>query len=220
MIATLNLGAKLNTANNLSLLKISGTDACKFLQGQLTNDVSALTDRQFTLSAHCNPQGRVISLFYLIFLNEVYYLLMPSDILPITLTALKKYAVFFKSALEDTTQELTNVLAQIGNPSLFDIHAGVPRIHPETSGAFLPHDINLDKLGAISFNKGCYTGQEIIARMQYRGKLKKRMQKATFATDHPPQPGVDDKIGIVVDVSRQNNHCTVLYIAPITEAES
>lgn len=219
MVATQYKAIKLHTNNRLALLKISGTDACKFLQGQLTNNVSALADRQFTLSAHCNPQGRVISLFYLIHLNDAYYLLMPEKMLPITLAALKKYAVFFKSALEDATQELTDVLTKIGNPTLFDIHAGVPRIHPETSGAFLPHDINLDQLGAISFDKGCYTGQEIIARMHYRGKLKKRMQSTTLTTDNPPQPGAEHTLGTIVDVLTQNNHCVLLYIAPITEAE-
>jgi folate-binding protein YgfZ len=205
--------------NDLSLLKISGLDAGKFLQGQLTCDVSALADRQFILSAHCNPQGRVVSLFYLIFLDNAYYLLMPADMLAITQAALKKYAVFFKTTLEDASNELENVLAQICKPALFDIQAGVPRIHPETSGAFLPHDINLDQLGAISFEKGCYTGQEIIARMQYRGKLKKRMRTATLTTDNPPTPGSDDSLGTIVDVASQNNHCTILYIAPIAEAE-
>lgn len=209
----------MDTNTELGLLKISGADASKFLQGQVTSDVTALANGQFTLSAHCNPQGRVISLFYLIHLNENYYLLMPRDMIALTQTALKKYAVFFKSTLEDATDELETILPQLNNPTLFDIHAGVPRIHPNTSGAFLPHDINLDQLGAISFEKGCYTGQEIIARMQYRGKLKKRMQSTKLDTAHPPQPGADDNLGKIVDVSQQNNNCIVLYIAPISEAE-
>lgn len=205
--------------SNLGLLKVCGEDAGKFLQGQLTSDVTALNHQQYSLSAHCNPQGRVISLFYLINLNNTYYLLMPLDMLTLTKDALKKYALFFKSTIEEATQELTDVLNQIDNPTLFDINTGVPRIHPETSGAFLPHDINLDLLNAISFEKGCYTGQEIIARMHYRGKLKKRMQRTTLTTNHPPQPGKDDTLGTIVDVLQQHHNCTVLYIAPLIEAK-
>jgi len=205
--------------NKLGQIKVSGTDAAKLLQGQLTCDVNALTDKQYSLAALCNPQGRVISLFYLAYLNDAYYLILPENILELTLTALKKYAVFYKLALEDTSDTLANVLTNIGNPTLFDTQAGVPRIHPETSGTFLPHDINLDQLGAISFNKGCYTGQEIIARMQYRGKLKKRLHQTTVASDESLKPGSDHTLGTIVDIAQHNNQTIILYIAPFNEAE-
>ena len=51
---------------------------------------------------------------------------------------------------------------------------GLPEIYPETSEAFILQYLNLHELGAVSFKKGCYTGQEIIARMKFLGKLKKR----------------------------------------------
>jgi hypothetical protein len=210
---------KLKTETIFGLIKVAGADAGKLLQGQLTCDIQSLGDNQYQLAAHCNPQGRVISLFYIIHLNNAYYLLMPHNMLDITLSALKKYAVFYKSTLEDASQELTDVLQQIGNPTLFDVKTGVPRIHPQTSGLFLPHDINLDQLNAISFDKGCYTGQEIIARMQYRGKLKKRMHSTVMTTTDAPQPGADHAIGVIVDAMQYDNQCIVLYIAPIHEAE-
>lgn len=58
---------------------------------------------------------------------------------------------------------------------LLDIRAGVPLLQPATVGAFIPQMLNLDVLGGINFKKGCYTGQEIVARSHYLGKLKRRM---------------------------------------------
>lgn len=62
--------------------------------------------------------------------------------------------------------------------NLLDIRAGIPQIWLETTEKYLPHDINLPKLNAVSFNKGCYCGQEIIARMEYRAKLKRGLYYA------------------------------------------
>lgn len=55
------------------------------------------------------------------------------------------------------------------------IRAGWLNLNSMTSEKYLPHQLNLDQLGAISFTKGCYTGQEIIARTEYRGKPKRRI---------------------------------------------
>ena len=57
---------------------------------------------------------------------------------------------------------------------LADICAGVPRISAKSSGAFLPQMLNLDRFGAVSFEKGCYVGQEIVARAQHLGRIKRR----------------------------------------------
>lgn len=56
-----------------------------------------------------------------------------------------------------------------------NIESGIPVILPETQEMFLPQMVNLDAIGGVSFNKGCYPGQEIVARTQYLGKLKRRM---------------------------------------------
>ncbi len=56
------------------------------------------------------------------------------------------------------------------------LEAGWLLLNNKTSEEYLPHQLNLDLLGAINFKKGCYTGQEIIARMEYRGKSKKRLK--------------------------------------------
>ena len=58
-----------------------------------------------------------------------------------------------------------------------DIAAGLPQVYASTSEAFVAQMLNLDVLGAIAFDKGCYTGQEVIARAHYRGRVKRRMQR-------------------------------------------
>ncbi|MEZ5499216.1 MAG: hypothetical protein R3E77_07280 [Steroidobacteraceae bacterium] len=62
-----------------------------------------------------------------------------------------------------------------------DIAAGQPQVYAATSESFVAQMLNLDLVGAIAFDKGCYTGQEVIARAHYRGRVKRRMQR--FAVD-------------------------------------
>jgi len=72
---------------------------------------------------------------------------------------------------------------------LLNILAGTPTVHPETVEAFVPQMLNLHLLEGISFQKGCYTGQEIVARTHYLGKLKRRMYLARVDSPTPPRPG-------------------------------
>jgi tRNA-modifying protein YgfZ len=76
-----------------------------------------------------------------------------------------------------------------------DIEAGIPEVLAGTSGEFIAQMLNLDTIGAISFEKGCYTGQEVIARAHYRGQVKRRMQ--LFHTDSvvPLMPGERVSLG-------------------------
>ena len=163
------------------LLKVSGPDAFRFLQGQLTTDVAQLTENRCQLCAHCNREGRMISLFHAFLYQHDYYLLMPETLIPLAMAALKKYAIFFRVsfAIADA--------ATIPMPTLPYPH--LPSLHPETSGKFLPHEFNLHQTHAISFNKGCYTGQEIIARVHYRGKLKTGLYQGILSCTLAPKPG-------------------------------
>ena len=113
---------------------------------------------------------------------------------------------------------------------LSEIQAGIPVIYPETSEDFVLQMANLGVLNAVSFKKGCYPGQEIVARMQYLGKLKRRMFLARLDTEQLPQPGDAlvaagktevDGSGIVVDAQfDQHGVCHCLYIAQIARAET
>jgi folate-binding protein YgfZ len=70
-----------------------------------------------------------------------------------------------------------------------DIAAGLPQVYTATSEAFVAQMLNLDLLGAIAFDKGCYTGQEVIARAHYRGRVKRRLQRWHATAGTPPLAG-------------------------------
>jgi folate-binding protein YgfZ len=71
----------------------------------------------------------------------------------------------------------------------FEIAAGQPQVYAATSEVFVSQMLNLDLIGAIAFDKGCYTGQEIIARAHYRGRMKRRMQRFRMAGTANREPG-------------------------------
>ncbi len=96
-----------------------------------------------------------------------------------------------------------------------DIQSGLPRLYSETVETFLPHNLNLPKLGAVSFDKGCYTGQEVVARMHYKGTLKSRLRCLEGEEQTLPAPGAaiygdDKKVGEVVCSASKNNQTFVL----------
>jgi folate-binding protein YgfZ len=113
---------------------------------------------------------------------------------------------------------------------LSEIKSGIPSIYPDTSEEFVLQMANLGFLDAVSFKKGCYPGQEIVARMHYLGKLKRRMFLARLDTDELPVAGDElvsegkseaDGSGKVVDAEfDENGVCHCLYIARIAQAES
>ncbi|HEX6398617.1 MAG TPA: tRNA-modifying protein YgfZ, partial [Steroidobacteraceae bacterium] len=91
--------------------------------------------------------------------------------------------------------------------ALEDIRAGVPEVFSATSESFVAQMLNLDLLGAIAFDKGCYTGQEVIARAHYRGRVKRRMQRWLGPPGTELKPGdtarsVDGRTLAVVRVAR------------------
>lgn len=97
----------------------------------------------------------------------------------ILLTPDEKSAFFIK-----TLEELP-----LNDWYLLDIMTGIPSIYPETTAQFTPHQLNYPAIGGVSFNKGCYIGQEIIARTHYLGKSKSRLYRVAFQTGHPFPPG-------------------------------
>jgi folate-binding protein YgfZ len=95
------------------------------------------------------------------------------------------------------------------------IYAGVPFVGQANTEKFTPHMLNLDRLGAISFAKGCYTGQEIVARTEHRGSSKRRLMRYTTESD---SVAIGDKltegdraVGEVVNVSGSN----LLAVTPV-----
>jgi tRNA-modifying protein YgfZ len=101
-----------------------------------------------------------------------------------------------EARLAGLDEKLTRGSAQLWD--WLDIHAGEPRITQPTAEQFVPQMVNFDVLGGVNFKKGCYPGQEVVARSQYRGTIKRRTSLAhvdnaapgneLFHSDDPGQP--------------------------------
>ena len=105
-----------------------------------------------------------------------------------------------------------------------DIAAGLPQVHARTSEAFVAQMLNLDELGGIAFDKGCYTGQEVIARAHYRGRVKRRLQRFHIpgARLSPGDSGTltDGRAFQVVEsVAAADGGSDVLAVAPLSLGE-
>jgi len=95
---------------------------------------------------------------------------------------------------------------------------GIPDIYPTTQEAFIPQSLNMDLIEGINFKKGCYTGQEIVARTHYLGKVKRRMYRAFLKSRADLIPGdlilnnKGEEIGQLVRAANENNEKTNMLI--------
>jgi folate-binding protein YgfZ len=106
-----------------------------------------------------------------------------------------------------------------------DIDAGIPQVFAATSEEFVAQMLNLDVLGAIAFDKGCYTGQEVIARAHYRGRVKRRMQRFATSTAVELAPGAAGVLSdgrpfkVVQAVAAPGGRTEFLAVAPLPAAD-
>lgn len=104
-----------------------------------------------------------------------------------------------------------------------DIIAGIPWLNMETSEQFIPQMLNLDNLGAISFTKGCYTGQEIVARTHYLGKAKRALFVAECAPPAPVANAVINNdagqpVGKVLLAGQYGEGCKMLVVLQLSDS--
>jgi folate-binding protein YgfZ len=99
--------------------------------------------------------------------------------------------------------------------ALDEIRAGRPLITAATQDQFVPQMVNLEKLGGVDFQKGCYPGQEIVARAQYRGQVKRRMKLLRAPRGIELQPGQEFEGGTVVDAAPAEQGTELLAVMPI-----
>ncbi|MFW0097089.1 MAG: folate-binding protein YgfZ [Coxiella endosymbiont of Haemaphysalis qinghaiensis] len=218
--------------NHFAAIAISGIDALTFLQGQLTCDVHNITEIQGSLSACCDHKGRMIANFYIFRQGKSYYFLLPKSMASFTLNHFKKYAVFSKVELAAVDNLTTSVkppleieITKIKENAwrALNIDVGLVWIYPQTTVSLIPQMINLQRWGALSFSKGCYIGQEIIARTHYLGKLKRHLYRANVICQNLPVPGDklknenNQNVGVIVEVTSKGNQ-THKLLAVIQDA--
>jgi len=216
-----------------SCLRVSGDDASKFLQGQLSNDINLIDDNNYQISSYSTNQGKVISINRIFKDNNSYIILLNKDITEyfvekisiyilmskVDLKIEKDYKVFgligenakklshdnniiddkkylkkddlwiinttnkdiysniiiCKKDSEDFFRELNVNELDFNVFKFIDIISCFLRINKLNKERYIPQVLNLDENNGINFKKGCYTGQEIIARTHYLGKVKKKI---------------------------------------------
>ncbi len=253
-VASARLPLTLMTLDDWALATLVGADSEKYLEGQVTADVSQMTEHQHLLAAHCDPKGKMWSNLRLFRRQDGFALIERRSLRDAQLAELKKYAVFSKvtiaaddelvllgvagfqaraalknlfSELPDaekqvthdgatsllwfehpaerfllvtdvaTAERVTQALrgeAQLNNSQQWlslNIEAGIPVIDAANSGQFIPQATNLQALGGISFKKGCYTGQEMVARAKFRGANKRALWYLAGQASRVPEAGED-----------------------------
>jgi folate-binding protein YgfZ len=250
---------------------VQGTDAARFLQGQLTCDVAALADNQLVQGACCTNKGRVVATFTLVRQQDRYYLCMAKDLARVLVDTLRKYVAFYKqctltipadrvltghvgdhagqllqkhgiSALPPATvaaitggwvcrlpgatarvlcwdaqnEQQSATTAALEQWEALALLNGEFPLHAGDTGLFTPQELHLDRNGYISFDKGCYTGQEIVARMHYRGKLKKALFLVTLSS--PLQvAGSDTSTPVATATGNGIGRC--LMVRPLADSQ-
>jgi folate-binding protein YgfZ len=212
---------------SLRAVRVSGADTRSFLQGQLSADIDALTPARPLLASCNSAQGRVQAVLWLVERSDDIALLLPASMVERTVTRLQKYVLRSKVRIEALAEEVELPASHAYRESdwrLAGIRAGLPQVYPETHEAFVAQMLNLDLLGGVSFDKGCYTGQEIIARTHFRGAINRRMFR--FASGNPPPvPGTrllvgDQHAGDVVDAAATNAGSELLAVINLTQQDA
>lgn len=147
--------------------------------------------------------------------------------------AVPRFEIYGKSTdIQTLWQTLAAVTTAAGAASwaLRNIQAGLPTIEPATVETFVPQMVNLQLVNGVNFRKGCYTGQEVVARMQYLGTLKRRMYRAHIDNDTPPAAGTElyspssdsgQGAGKVVDAQRHpGGGCDLLVVVQVALVET
>lgn len=172
----------MNISSSDSIIQISGVDSAEFLQGQITNDINFVSDNKILTSAICNVKGRVLAVFRILRSSSGFLIFVNKSVAEKFKTHLEKYAVFFKTKIEFIDKAIDGIeIISESDWKLNCIERGFVEITESISEVFTPHELNYQNLGLINFEKGCFTGQEVIARMHYRGKLKFSLAK--FSVD-------------------------------------
>lgn len=218
-----------------SVLSLTGADAERFLQGQITSDVRRLTADRALLGAWCEPDGRVNHTFLLLRQDaETIVLLCPCNRGATLAQQLRKYVL--RASVRITLNESATVRGRIADAPaaavprfhvttqadghsinlddgqlwldlratadhqppraedqatwrLREVSSGLPWVPAALAGKFVPQMLNLDLLGELSFDKGCFRGQEIVARLQHRGEAKRRLALFELAAARTPEVG-------------------------------
>jgi folate-binding protein YgfZ len=225
----------------LAVARFSGDDAGDFLQSQLSADILALQPGESGLACYCTPKGQVLGLLLVGCRHDSYLLAANAALLPGILRRLKMYVMRSKVLIEETAErsvegrpgplygfvETVSPAGSIANWRAMELSHGVTWLNEGSSEKFIPQMLGFDQIGAVSFKKGCYPGQEIVARTRYLGKVKRRPLIVEISGQPGVQPG--DKVqvlrgdawsdAVVADLAPSGKENLVLFTVAAAEPD-
>lgn len=219
---------------HLAALTITGPDAAGFAQAQFSADLDRPVDAGWRPLAWCDPKGRVICTMLVHLAGERVQLILPAAIADKVGERLPVFAIGRQVQFEDSsyvagshedvqpedslTFDRRRGLRLVGaapDPSqeavtswkMADIRCGMPWLGSETGGRYLPQELGLEALDAVSYQKGCFPGQEVVARVHYLGKVKRRLDGLELSQSTIPPPGTtlsddqDARVGEIINAA-------------------
>jgi folate-binding protein YgfZ len=226
------------------LIVVSGATAADFLQGYLTCDTLRIDGKSAVPMAICTVKGRVLASGWATGLDEAVGLIVHRSLTASIVDFLKPYVTFSKCTLavsDDLVLKITDMKSGIellpdlsvaiepspaeATPQMYedvsvDVHDilianAFAFVSSEISERFLPQMLGLDQQGAVDFDKGCYLGQEIVARAKFRGAVKRSLAPFSWQTDstagqEPVIGQVWQDMGTVIDVSRHGSGLVIV----------
>ena len=177
------------------VIALSGRDAVAFAQAQSMNDVDGLPVGRWQWNGWLTPKGRVIALFLLVRVaaDQVWLVVPDTD---------AEAAVRWAAA---------------------DLRLGLARLPPSQAEQWTPQMLSLERLHAYSVKKGCYPGQEIVARTHFLGQAKRGLVLFEAAQDPGVGTNVDigaTALGQVVSIARNGEGFVVLAVLPAEHADA
>ncbi|MEZ5473120.1 MAG: hypothetical protein R3E90_15225 [Marinicella sp.] len=185
--------------DQLTVFELSGKDATTFLENQIISNLPENKDGIYT--AICNPKGRIQYSLFIFKKDEGFFVAVNDDLSDnfFHYVSLRKFRMNF--SINKSNQRLVTQSEQTPNNAILPLQVMKPDDSPQsasndqfwqfifkielpwitkkTAELFIPQHVNLDQKNIVAFDKGCYPGQEIIARLHYLGTVKKRMQLVT-----------------------------------------
>ena len=216
--------------DNLTVITFSGEGAEELLQGQLTCDVLKVSEEQSSLGALCNVKGRVVSSFILTFENpNQFNLICLKETSSKTIGALEKYFPFYKVEVKQDNNYQLFALAksevkiqdlETSNEQNTFSYKGLKLIDylekefflvvskKNDNSPLITSELNYQKTQRVDFEKGCYTGQEIVARMHYRAKNLPKIRlgqitKGAVQENMTIQTNLRKKVGNILKVAKK-----------------
>lgn len=226
----------------LAVARFSGEDAGSFLQSQLSADILALETGETGLACYCTPRGQVLALLLTGRIEDTYLVAANTSLLPGVLQRLRMYVMRSRVQIEEAPE--LHVLAGADAPYSFsengaepddsetwragELRNGISWLNEGSSEKFIPQMLGFETIGAVSFKKGCYPGQEIVARARYLGKVKRKPLIVETLGVPAVEPGMKVRVrrgetwsdAVVVDRAMTGDDGLVLFTVSSAEPET